>query len=129
MMIQITKDQALKLWKKYSIIIRSRKKVGNVWEITDNVNNSMILNHSEENFFIDLDHKNKEKAHSLIEKRMLIALFSSIVFCFAFMNFAIYTNSHKNFNFIMTLVLFSIAFFGFVKASNSKDINNFIENL
>lgn len=129
MMIQITKDQALKLWKKHSIIIRSRKKIGNVWEITDNVNNSMILNHSEENFFIDLDQRNKEKAHSLIEKRMLIALFSSIIFCFAFMNFAIYTNSHKNFNFIMTLVLFSISFFGFVKASNSKDINNFIENL
>lgn len=49
---------------------------------------------------------------------MLIALLSSIVFCFAFMNFAIYTNSHKNFNFIMTLVLFSISFFGFVKAND-----------
>lgn len=60
---------------------------------------------------------------------MLIVLFSSIVFCFAFMNFYIYTNSHKNFNFIMTLFLFSISFFGFIKASSFKDINNFIESL
>ena len=129
MLIQISQDQALKLWKTHKVIIRSKSKINNVWEKSENINNSNILAHKNETFFVDLKKEDKELANKIIEKRMIIAIISSIIFCFGFMNFAIYTNSYLDKNLLWFTSLFIIASIGFFRATNSEEINNFINNL
>lgn len=127
MIIQISKNQALLLWKNNNIILRSKKKIITVSE-KENANNNQISNHNGR-FFLELKGSKKEKALKLMNKRLIIGIISSLFFCFSFMNFAIYTNSKLDLNFYLTLALFSVSFFSFQKAIDSEEIDKFILNL
>lgn len=127
MMIQITKDQALKLWKHNNIIMRNNR-LGKFTE-KFNCTNYDILNNQTLDFYINLNKKEKEIAYNIINKRMILATIGSIFFCFGFMNFAIYTNSFLNKNLIFFTILFIISSFFFIKATNKEEISNFINSL
>jgi exoribonuclease II len=129
MLIQINQDQALKLWKSHKIIIRSKSKINDVWEKSENINNYKILAHKNDLFFVDLKREEKKIANRIIEKRMIIAIISSIIFCFGFMNFAIYTHSQLDKNLFLFTILFILSAFGFIRATDSEEINKFINNL
>ena len=92
MLIKITQEQALKLWKNNNIIMRNNK-IGKTSEQVE-CNNYIISQNKDLDFYIDLNCNQEKEAITMINKRMFKGIISSLLFLFGFMNLAIYTNSY-----------------------------------
>ena len=127
MLIKISHEQALKLWKNNNIIMRNNT-IGKTSEQVD-CNNYIISQNKDLDFYIDLNCNQEKEAITMINKRMFKGIISSLLFLFGFMNLAIYTNSYLDKNLILCAILFISSVVFFQKAIDGKEINNFINNL
>lgn len=127
MLIKISQEQALKLWKNNNIVMRNNS-IGQTSE-KFNCNNNTISQNKDLDFYIDLNFKQKQLALKMINKRMIKGIISALFFLFGFMNFAIYTNTHLDKNLFLSAGLLIVSTIFFQKAIDSQEINNFIDNI
>lgn len=126
MLIEINKNQAIKLCENYNVIIRE----GRFYSFKEYINvDRSKISYSRGKYYLYASGQNKKELLKILNFGMINGVLSSIFFCMFFMNFAILTREFVEANFYLMIISFLISFHLFLKALSRKHIDNYINSL